>query len=74
MPTNARAATVPSSAARIARRWRTIKGDQPRLSGQEEWTLVIDYSVAKIHDGAPSSAINMGMSSLHRHFVRMKVL
>jgi hypothetical protein len=74
MQAKARAATVASSAARISWRRRTIKGGELRVSGRGEGTFAIDYSIAKINDGAPSSAINMGLPSLQRHFVRMKVL
>jgi hypothetical protein len=51
-----------------------INGGELRASGRGEWTLAIDYSIAKISDGVPSSAINMGTPSLHRHFGHMKIL
>jgi hypothetical protein len=74
MQVKARAATAVSSAARISWRRRTIKGGEIREPGRGGETLGIDYSIAKIKDGAPSSAIDMGTPSLHRHFGRMKVL
>jgi hypothetical protein len=59
MQAKATAAAVASSAARIS--WRPgTNGGERRASGRGEWTLAIDYSIAKINDGAPSSAINMG--------------
>jgi hypothetical protein len=54
MQAKARAATVASSAARISWRWRTINGGERGVSGRGEWTLAIDYSIAKINDGVSS--------------------